>query len=57
METCSKCKTKVKQIYRVAVAPKLEAKFCNDCCNKWFDLRDKVVSDAFREYLPVSKSK
>lgn len=57
MEICQKCKGKTKILYRIAVMPKLEAKFCNECCNKWFDLRDKLVSDAFRQYLPVSKSK
>ncbi len=55
--TCRKCGEKVKQTYRVVVAPKCDAEFCQNCCNAWFDLRDKLVADAFRDYVSVSKSK
>lgn len=55
---CTKCDCKVKSLYRVAVAPKLVGDFCEPCINQWFDLRDKIVSDAFREFLPpVKKTK
>ena len=57
MIKCGKCKKNVKSLYIVAVAPKLQASLCNECINAWFDLRDKLIADAFREYLPVSKSK
>lgn len=58
---CRKCGQPSKQLYQVSVAPKLNAKFCSECCNKWFDSRDKAIEELFRDYLvvpkPVSKSK
>jgi len=57
IKACRKCGAKPKTAFKVVAAYKLEADFCQDCYNAWFDLRDKVVEDAFRNFLPVSKSK
>ena len=54
---CSKCKVSQKQIYSAIVGHKLRGDFCSDCINKWFDIRDKLVEEAFRDYISVSKSK
>lgn len=49
---CRKCgKKQLRQVYRVIAGHKLEAQFCQECYNKWFDVRDKVVEEAFREYI------
>lgn len=57
MKSCLKCGVAQKQIYKVVEGSKLFADFCVDCYNKWYDLRDKLTNDAFREYITVSKSK
>lgn len=54
---CVKCKQAQKQIYKVVEGHKLSADFCHNCYNSWFDLRDKLTNEAFREYISVSKSK
>lgn len=49
---CRKCGKKEKTLYKVSVGwPKAEGDFCNECVNKWFDLRDKLVVEAFRDYI------
>lgn len=54
---CRKCNKTVKHSFKVVAAHKLEAELCQDCYNAWFDHRDKMVADAFREFIPPNKTK
>lgn len=56
LKDCVVCKIPQKQIYPVSVARNLKANLCSECYNKWFDKRDKVVEEAFRDFL-ASKTK
>lgn len=56
-KSCIKCGVEQKQIYKVVEGPKLQADLCHNCYNSWFDLRDKLTNDAFRQYISVSKFK
>lgn len=51
LQTCTRCNRKEKQTYKVTAAPKTSADLCSACYNAWFDLRDKLVSEAFHTFV------
>jgi len=52
---CTKCGKNEKNLYKVVEVKALNTVFCRDCYNTWFDIRDKIVADAFREYVEKKK--
>lgn len=51
LTNCVRCKEPQKRVFQVVVAHKLKANLCDKCYNSWFDARDKLVEEAFRDFL------
>ena len=47
---CAHCNT-LADYLNVYVDTKLGGSFCSKCYNIWYEMRDKLVTDAFKDFI------
>lgn len=53
---CIKCGTKTLKTILSYSIDHTQIKMCNTCFNKWLDIKDKVVGEAFASYIQAGHS-